>query len=125
MVVPKYNNDKTTCYLFHFRSMEGTTKEYEMKRQNVRTLSLIVCTFTYLLIGAAVFDALESEYELENRFNLSRQEQEIRVRYNISDEHFKEIRVNVIKSRPYQAGIQWKFAGALYFSLVVNALIGR
>jgi hypothetical protein len=65
--------------------MEGTTKEYEMKRQNVRTLSLIVCTFTYLLIGAAVFDALESEYELENRFNLSRQEQEIRVRYNISE----------------------------------------
>jgi hypothetical protein len=33
-----------------------------MKRQNVRTLSLIVCTFTYLLIGAAVFDALESNF---------------------------------------------------------------
>ena len=35
-----------------------------MKRQNVRTLSLVVCTFTYLLIGAAVFDALESDEEL-------------------------------------------------------------
>ncbi len=34
-----------------------------MKRQNVRTLSLVVCTFTYLLVGAAVFDALESENE--------------------------------------------------------------
>lgn len=34
-----------------------------MKKQNVRTLSLVVCTFTYLLIGAAVFDALESETE--------------------------------------------------------------
>lgn len=34
-----------------------------MKRQNVRTLSLVVCTFTYLLIGAAVFDALESNEE--------------------------------------------------------------
>lgn len=34
-----------------------------MKRQNIRTLSLVVCTFTYLLIGAAVFDALESETE--------------------------------------------------------------
>jgi potassium channel subfamily K member 9 len=34
-----------------------------MKKQNVRTLSLIVCTFTYLLVGAAVFDALESETE--------------------------------------------------------------
>ena len=29
--------------------------------QNVRTLSLVVFTFTFLLIGAAVFDALESE----------------------------------------------------------------
>lgn len=35
----------------------------KMKRQNVRTLSLVVCTFTYLLIGAAVFDALESNTE--------------------------------------------------------------
>lgn len=34
-----------------------------MKRQNVRTLSLVVCTFTYLLIGAAVFDSLESQTE--------------------------------------------------------------
>jgi len=34
-----------------------------MKRQNVRTLSLVVTTFTYLLIGAAVFDALESSTE--------------------------------------------------------------
>ena len=30
-----------------------------MRRRNVRTLSLMVVTFTYLLIGAAVFDALE------------------------------------------------------------------
>lgn len=35
----------------------------KMKRQNVRTLSLVVCTFTYLLIGAAVFDSLESDTE--------------------------------------------------------------
>ena len=34
-----------------------------MKRQNVRTLSLVVVTFTYLLVGAAVFDALESGTE--------------------------------------------------------------
>ena len=37
-----------------------------MKKQNVRTLSLIVCTFTYLLIGAAIFDALESDNEYKN-----------------------------------------------------------
>jgi len=34
-----------------------------MKKQNVRTLSLVVTTFTYLLIGAAVFDSLESVTE--------------------------------------------------------------
>lgn len=34
-----------------------------IKRHNVRTLSLVVCTFTYLLVGAAVFDALESDTE--------------------------------------------------------------
>jgi hypothetical protein len=34
-----------------------------MKRQNVRTISLIVCTFTYLLVGAAIFDKFESETE--------------------------------------------------------------
>ena len=39
--------------------------EARMRRQNVRTLSLVVCTFTYLLIGAAVFDALESDTEAE------------------------------------------------------------
>lgn len=37
-----------------------------MKKQNVRTISLIVCTFTYLLIGAAIFDALESDNEAKN-----------------------------------------------------------
>jgi hypothetical protein len=34
-----------------------------MKKQNIRTISLIIVTFTYLLIGAAVFDSLESETE--------------------------------------------------------------
>ena len=34
-----------------------------MKKQNIRTLSLIIATFTYLLIGAAVFDTIESEEE--------------------------------------------------------------
>ena len=37
----------------------------EMKRRNVRTLSLIVVTFTYLLIGAAIFDVLEGPYNEE------------------------------------------------------------
>jgi hypothetical protein len=38
-----------------------------MKKQNVRTLSLIVATMTYLLIGAAVYDSIESKHEDRQR----------------------------------------------------------
>lgn len=41
-----------------------------MKKQNVRTLSLIVCTLTYLLIGASIFDAIESEEEQRQKIAL-------------------------------------------------------
>ena len=38
-----------------------------MKKQNVRTLSLIVVTITYLLIGGAIFDSIESAEEIRQR----------------------------------------------------------
>ena len=38
-----------------------------MKKQNVRTLSLIVVTVTYLLIGGAIFDSIESREEIRQR----------------------------------------------------------
>lgn len=96
-----------------------------MKRQNVRTLSLIVCTFTYLLIGAAVFDALESENEIEMKRSLLSYEEKIIAQYNISDEDFEKIRENSLRSRQYRVENQWKFVGALYFSLVVCSVIGK
>lgn len=95
-----------------------------MKRQNVRTLSLIVCTFTYLLIGAAVFDALESENEIEMKRSLLSYEDKIIAKYNISDDDFERIRENALRSRQYRVENQWKFVGALYFSLVVCSVIG-
>ena len=95
-----------------------------MKKQNVRTLSLIVCTFTYLLVGAAVFDALESEFEMEERNTLLQQEEDFKNKYNITDEDFKTITRNVIKLVPHKAGIQWKFSGAFYFATTVITTIG-
>jgi len=50
-----------------------------MKKQNARTLALIVGTFTYLLIGAAIFDALEASYELDERERLLSEERWFKV----------------------------------------------
>ncbi|KAJ8321954.1 hypothetical protein KUTeg_000425 [Tegillarca granosa] len=95
-----------------------------MKKQNVRTLSLIVCTFTYLLVGAAVFDAFESQTEMDLRRTLLEEEKEFIENYNISTEDFESLRKNILKVMPYKSGKQWKFAGAFYFSLTVITTIG-
>lgn len=33
---------------------------FQVQKKNIRTAALIVCTFTYLIIGACIFDALEN-----------------------------------------------------------------
>ncbi|XP_047116182.1 two pore potassium channel protein sup-9 [Schistocerca piceifrons] len=95
-----------------------------MKRQNVRTLSLVVCTFTYLLVGAAVFDALESDTESKRWEVLSDLKEQLVKKYNITAEDYRVIEVVIIENKPHKAGPQWKFAGAFYFATVVLAMIG-
>lgn len=96
-----------------------------MKKQNVRTLALIVCTFTYLLIGAAIFDAFESKHEVSEKKRLEEVERQIIAQYNMSMDDFKLLRQTVLLSRPYKAGTQWKFPGAFYFALSVITTIGK
>lgn len=95
-----------------------------MKKQNVRTLSLIVCTFTYLLIGAAVFDALESETEKRRRDVLDYVERKLIQKYSVSNDDFKLFETIILKSEPHKAGQQWKFAGAFYYATTVLTTIG-
>ncbi|XP_054675303.1 potassium channel subfamily K member 3 isoform X2 [Grus americana] len=95
-----------------------------MKRQNVRTLALIMCTFTYLLVGAAVFDALESEEETAERRRLEAKSQELKNKYNLSAESYRELEWVVLKLKPHKAGVQWKFAGSFYFAITVITTIG-
>lgn len=95
-----------------------------MKRRNVQTLSLVIFTFTYLLVGAAVFDALEgtnNENALEGLLKIM---SDLKQKYKISDDDFKIIEVLIEERKSHKAGPQWKFAGSFYFSLVVLALIG-
>lgn len=96
-----------------------------MKKQNVRTLSLIVCTFTYLLVGAAIFDALESDNEDRQKEALDYVEKLLMKKYNISQEDYRILSTIVIKSVPHKSGIQWKFAGAFYFATTVLTTIGK
>ncbi|KAM7061777.1 LOW QUALITY PROTEIN: potassium channel subfamily K member 3 [Acridotheres tristis] len=95
-----------------------------MKRQNVRTLALIMCTFTYLLVGAAVFDALESEAETAEKRRLEAKSQELKRKYNLSAESYRELERVVLKLKPHKAGVQWKFAGSFYFAITVITTIG-
>ncbi|XP_037051110.1 two pore potassium channel protein sup-9-like isoform X2 [Bradysia coprophila] len=95
-----------------------------MKKQNVRTISLIVCTFTYLLVGAAVFDALESDTEKKRFEALNDIEAMIIKRYNVSSEDYKVMETVVLKSEPHKAGQQWKFTGAFYYAVNVLTTIG-
>ncbi|KAL3891719.1 hypothetical protein ACJMK2_004085 [Sinanodonta woodiana] len=96
----------------------------ELTQENARTLFFTVCTFTYLLIGAAVFDALESTYEGEQRIVLQNEEEEILTAYNISNDDYAVLKRNVMTTIPYYSGVQWKFAGSFYFSLTLVTAIG-
>ncbi|XP_032399198.1 potassium channel subfamily K member 3a [Etheostoma spectabile] len=95
-----------------------------MKRQNVRTLALIICTFTYLIVGAAIFDALESRMETTQRRELRLRKAELLKRFNLSPQDFDELENVVLDLKPHKAGMQWKFAGSFYFAITVITTIG-
>ncbi|KAM9839951.1 potassium channel subfamily K member 3a [Aulostomus maculatus] len=95
-----------------------------MKRQNVRTLALIICTFTYLIVGAAIFDALESQKETTQRRELELRKVELLKTFNLSVADFDELEKVVLQLKPHKAGVQWKFAGSFYFAITVITTIG-
>ena len=55
-----------------------------MKKQNVRTLALVICTITYLLIGASIFDYVESDEEKRQKEALRGKNRNHRCFHNIT-----------------------------------------
>jgi|SRR6218665_1249714 len=96
-----------------------------MKKQNVRTVALVVATLTYLLIGAAVFEAFEAQFEEAENETLVDDQMKFMNKYNVSERDFQRLTNIVIHSVPHEAGIQWKFAGSFFFSTTVITTIGK
>ncbi|XP_068609799.1 potassium channel subfamily K member 3a [Brachionichthys hirsutus] len=95
-----------------------------MKRQNARTLALIASTFTYLFVGAAIFDALESKQETTHRRELDLRKAQLLRTFNLSAEGFDDLEKVVLQLKPHKAGVQWEFAGSFYFAITVITTIG-
>ncbi|KAM9779285.1 potassium channel subfamily K member 3a [Syngnathus typhle] len=95
-----------------------------MKRQNVRTLALIICTLTYLLVGAAIFGVLESQTETSQRREVSLCRAELLHTFNLSAGDFDKLEKVVLQLKPHKAGVQWQFAGSFYFAITVITTIG-
>ncbi|XP_054652549.1 potassium channel subfamily K member 3 [Dunckerocampus dactyliophorus] len=95
-----------------------------MKRQNARTLALIVSILTYLVVGAAVFETLESKEEKNNKRRLEGRRYELMRKYNLSRANFDELEHVVLQLKAHKAGVQWRFAGSFYFAITVITTIG-
>ncbi|CAJ1051368.1 potassium channel subfamily K member 15-like [Xyrichtys novacula] len=92
--------------------------------RNIRTLFLILCIVFYLLIGAVIFDALESDSESLKKKALEQELDELKKKYGFTEDDFEKIEKVILQSEPHRAGWQWKFAGSFYFAITVITTIG-
>ena len=99
-------------------------ESFPIKRQNIRTLSLVITTLIYLLTGAAVFDTLESSTEDKNRERLLEQIEHFRRHTNLTDVEFEEIYKHMVLQSMHSNNPQWHFMGSFYFCTLTLALIG-
>lgn len=92
-----------------------------MQKQNIRTLSLVVITLTYLIFGAALFDRFESGNEAFRHRELNSNISAFKKKHNMTDTEFNILWNNILMKKPHG---NWKFIGSLYFCTVVVTLIG-
>lgn len=95
-----------------------------MKRKNIRMVTFVVVTLTYLIIGAALFDYFESEAELCQNQRLNKSITSFMTKHHMNRTEFNKLWNNIMLKKPYKAGHQWKFVGSLYFCTLVVTLIG-
>ncbi|CAF0949033.1 unnamed protein product [Didymodactylos carnosus] len=93
------------------------------KIQNCKTLAYIVGTFIYLIIGATIFDKLESKQEDVRRNHYENNITVFQQQHNMSEYDFDRLTYIILKNHQYKKK-QWQFIGSFYYSTVVLTLIG-
>ena len=86
---------------------------------------MIIVTFTYLLVGAAIFDALEGPNNEQVKEGLVKLRENLKKKYEMTEDDYKVLEVLIEERKPHKTGPQWKFAGSLYYAFVTLALIGE
>ncbi|CAF1009417.1 unnamed protein product [Adineta ricciae] len=95
---------------------------FQVQKKNIRTAALIVCTFTYLIIGACIFDALEDAPSTDRKHLFERKFAQFKLDHNMTNATFRQLSDLIMNKTTLRH--KWQFYDSFYFSTVVLALIG-
>lgn len=96
-----------------------------LQQQNIRTLLLITSTVIYMLLGAAVFSALEYNEHLIQKKKYRDIYKNLQDKYNMSINDVEDLADYLHKRRHVEWSLDpWSFAGSVYFTSVTITTIG-